>query len=73
MTVSVSTENVHHDANNAFSVIVIKHLEESMLSAIVDLAEDKAWQAINEYAPLLAMQMSKPFFDEQPTNLCMSR
>jgi serine/threonine-protein phosphatase 2A regulatory subunit A len=50
-------------------------LSESLLPAIVELAEDKAWrvrQAIIEYIPLLATQLGKPFFDEQLGNLCMS-
>jgi serine/threonine-protein phosphatase 2A regulatory subunit A len=56
-------------------VIGIELLSESLLPAIVELAEDKAWrvrQAIIEYIPLLATQLGKPFFDEQLGNLCMS-
>jgi serine/threonine-protein phosphatase 2A regulatory subunit A len=58
-----------------FAVIGIDLLSESLLPAIVELAEDKAWrvrQAIIEYIPLLATQLGKPFFDEQLGNLCMS-
>lgn len=50
-------------------------LSESLLPAIVELAEDKSWrvrQAIIEYIPLLSNQLGKPFFDEQLGNLCMS-
>jgi serine/threonine-protein phosphatase 2A regulatory subunit A len=50
-------------------------LQESLLPAIVELAEDKSWrvrQAIIEYIPLLATQLGKSFFDEQLGNLCMS-
>lgn len=57
------------------AVIGIELLADSLLPAIVDLAEDKAWrvrQAIIEYIPLLATQLGKPFFDEQLGNLCMS-
>jgi serine/threonine-protein phosphatase 2A regulatory subunit A len=56
-------------------VIGIDLLVESLLPAIVELAEDKSWrvrQAIIEYIPLLANQLGKPFFDEQLGNLCMS-
>ena len=56
-------------------VIGIEYLSESLLPAIVELAEDKSWrvrQAIIEYIPLLATQLGRPFFDEQLGNLCMS-
>jgi serine/threonine-protein phosphatase 2A regulatory subunit A len=56
-------------------VIGIQLLSESLLPAIVELAEDKAWrvrQAIIEYIPLLSRQLGRPFFDEQLGNLCMS-
>ncbi len=58
-----------------FLVIGIELLSESLLPAIVELAEDKSWrvrQAIIEYIPLLATQLGKPFFDESLGNLCMS-
>ncbi|OBZ79824.1 Protein phosphatase PP2A regulatory subunit A [Grifola frondosa] len=57
------------------TVIGIELLSESLLPAIVELAEDKSWrvrQAIIEYIPLLATQLGKSFFDEQLGNLCMS-
>ena len=56
-------------------MIGIELLSESLLPAIVELAEDKSWrvrQAIIEYIPLLATQLGKPFFDESLGNLCMS-
>jgi serine/threonine-protein phosphatase 2A regulatory subunit A len=56
-------------------VIGIELLTESLLPAIVDLAEDKSWrvrQAIIEYMPLLATQLGRQFFDEQLGPLCMS-
>lgn len=58
-----------------FTVIGIDLLSESLLPAIVELADDKSWrvrQAIIEYIPLLANQLGKPFFDEQMGTLCMS-
>jgi serine/threonine-protein phosphatase 2A regulatory subunit A len=56
-------------------VIGIELLQENLLPAIVELAEDKSWrvrQAIIEYIPLLAKQLGKPFFDDKLGNLCMS-
>lgn len=56
-------------------VIGIDLLSQSLLPAIVELAEDKQWrvrQAIIEYIPLLAKQLGVAFFDEQLGNLCMS-
>jgi serine/threonine-protein phosphatase 2A regulatory subunit A len=56
-------------------VIGIELLSESLLPAVVELAEDKSWrvrQAIIEYMPLLATQLGKQFFDEQLGTLCMS-
>jgi len=50
-------------------------LSDSLLPAIVELAEDKSWrvrQAIIQYIPLLATQFGRPFFDEELGNLCMS-
>lgn len=57
------------------AVIGIDLLSQSLLPAIVELAEDKQWrvrQAIIEYIPLLANQLGVKFFDEQLSNLCMS-
>ncbi|THH06108.1 hypothetical protein EW145_g4319 [Phellinidium pouzarii] len=56
-------------------VIGIDLLSQSLLPAIVELAEDKSWrvrQAIIEYIPLLATQLGRSFFDEQLGNLCLS-
>lgn len=50
-------------------------LSQSLLPAIVQLAEDKQWRvrlAIIEYIPLLASQLGVKFFDEKLSNLCMS-
>jgi serine/threonine-protein phosphatase 2A regulatory subunit A len=49
-------------------------LSQSLLPAIVQLAEDKQWRvrlAIIEYIPLLASQLGVKFFDEQLSDLCM--
>ena len=56
-------------------VIGIKLLSDSLLPAIVQLAEDKQWRvrlAIIEYVPLLASQLGVQFFDEKLSTLCMS-
>jgi serine/threonine-protein phosphatase 2A regulatory subunit A len=69
----VSIDNAYH--HSALIVIGIQLLSDSLLPAIMELAEDKSWrvrQAIIEYVPLLAKQLGKPFFDEQLAGLCMS-
>ena len=56
-------------------MIGIERLSESLLPAIVQLAEDKQWRvrlAIIEYIPLLASQLGMIFFDEKLSSLCMS-
>lgn len=56
-------------------MIGIELLSQSLLPAIVELAEDKQWRvrlAIIEYIPLLASQLGVAFFDEKLGNLCMS-
>ena len=56
-------------------VIGIELLSQSLLTAIVQLAEDKQWRvrlAIIEYIPLLASQLGMKFFDEKLGGLCMS-
>lgn len=57
------------------AVIGIELLSQSLLPAIVQLAEDKQWRvrlAIIEYIPLLASQLGVKFFDEKLSTLCMS-
>ncbi|TWU74803.1 hypothetical protein ED733_006358 [Metarhizium rileyi] len=59
---------------NQETVIGIDLLSQSLLPAIVQLAEDKQWRvrlAIIEYIPLLASQLGVKFFDEKLSNLCM--
>jgi serine/threonine-protein phosphatase 2A regulatory subunit A len=56
-------------------VIGIELLSQSLLPAIVQLAEDKNWRvrlAIIEYVPLLASQLGVKFFDDKLSTLCMS-
>uniref|UniRef100_A0A8B9X6F9 Protein phosphatase 2 scaffold subunit Abeta n=1 Tax=Bos mutus grunniens TaxID=30521 RepID=A0A8B9X6F9_BOSMU len=50
-------------------------LSQSLLPAIVELAEDAKWRvrlAIIEYMPLLAGQLGVEFFDEKLNSLCMA-
>lgn len=59
----------------ACAVIGIDSLSQSLLPAIVELAEDKQWrvrEAIINYIPLLAQQLGVAFFDEQLSVLCMT-
>lgn len=65
---------VPQNQSNHSSVIGIELLSQSLLPAIVQLAEDKQWRvrlAIIEYIPLLASQLGVKFFDEQLSDLCM--
>ena len=65
----------HIDILNFGTVIGIELLSQSLLPAIVQLAEDKQWRvrlAIIEYIPLLASQLGVQFFDEKLSQLCMS-
>eukprot|EP00731_Ephydatia_muelleri_P009439 Em0005g25a len=52
----------------------ISQLSQSLLPAIVELAEDTKWRvrlAIIEYIPLLAEQLGVEVFEEKLNNLCM--
>jgi serine/threonine-protein phosphatase 2A regulatory subunit A len=65
----------HSRHSDNITVIGIDLLSQSLLPAIVQLAEDKQWRvrlAIIEYIPLLASQLGVDFFDEKLSNLCMS-
>jgi hypothetical protein len=58
----------------AVQVIGIDLLSQSLLPAIVELAEDRHWRvrlAIIEYIPLLASQLGVDFFDDKLGALCM--
>lgn len=57
-----------------WQVIGIDLLSQSLLPAIVELAEDRHWRvrlAIIEYIPLLASQLGVGFFDDKLGALCM--
>ena len=60
--------------NVFLQVIGIDLLSQSLLPAIVELAEDRHWRvrlAIIEYIPLLASQLGVSFFDDKLGALCM--
>ncbi|XP_057346645.1 serine/threonine-protein phosphatase 2A 65 kDa regulatory subunit A beta isoform [Manis pentadactyla] len=55
--------------------IGIRQLSQSLLPAIVELAEDAKWEARlapAECMPLLAGQLGVEFFDEKLNSLCMA-
>jgi serine/threonine-protein phosphatase 2A regulatory subunit A len=63
----------HLDCVN--EVIGIQELSQSLLPAIVELAEDSKWRvrlAIIEYMPLLAGQLGVDFFNDKLAYLCMA-
>jgi len=60
---------------DAVNSVGIDLLAQSLLPAIVDLAEDRQWRvrlAIIEYIPLLGSQLGIQFFDEKLSNLCLT-
>lgn len=62
------------DVSLLMQVIGIDLLSQSLLPAIVELAEDRHWRvrlAIIEYIPLLASQLGVGFFDDKLGALCM--
>jgi serine/threonine-protein phosphatase 2A regulatory subunit A len=57
------------------AVISVELLNQSLLPAIVDLAEDGKWRvrlAIIEHIPMLAKQLGKDYFGEKLNSLCMA-
>lgn len=57
------------------AVIGVDLLSQSLLPAIVDLAEDPKWRvrlAIIEHIPMLGEQLGKAFFNEKLNNLCLT-
>lgn len=60
---------------DAVNSVGIDLLAQSLLPAIVELAEDRQWRvrlAIIEYIPLLGSQLGIQFFDEKLSNLCLT-
>ena len=56
-------------------VIGIQQLSQSLLPAIVELAEDPKWRvrlAIIQYMPLLAGQLGEQFFNRNMNKLCLA-
>lgn len=67
--------NVISNLEEGNSVIGIELLSQSLLPAIVHLAEDRQWRvrlAIIEYIPLLAAQLGQDYFEERLSDMCMS-
>lgn len=67
--------NIIRQLEQVNSVIGIELLSQSILPAVVELAEDKQWRvrlAIIEYIPTLAQQLGPELFDKQLGGLCMS-
>ena len=57
------------------TIIFFLQLSQSLLPAIVELAEDTKWRvrlAIIEYMPLLAGQLGVEFFNQSLSKLCMT-
>ncbi|VDM27774.1 unnamed protein product [Toxocara canis] len=57
------------------NVIGASQLSQSLLPAIVELAEDSKWRvrlAIVDFMPLLAAQLGQEFFDDKLLPLCMA-
>lgn len=74
-SIKVSSPHVNPSGSGLISIVIgIDLLSQSLLPAIVQLAEDKQWRvrlAIIEYIPLLASQLGVKFFDEKLSALCM--
>ena len=81
---TIYSQNMKHTNKSCFfkviliklflQVIGIDLLSQSLLPAIVELAEDRHWRvrlAIIEYIPLLASQLGVGFFDDKLGALCM--
>merc|ERR1719452_344177 len=67
--------NIISNLDSVNEVIGIHELSQSLLPAIMELAEDSKWRvrlAIIEYMPLLAGQLGVEFFDEKLNSLCMT-
>merc|ERR1719225_728511 len=73
--VTDANQHVKSALDSVLEVIGIQQLSQSLLPAIVELAEDTKWRvrlAIIEYMPLLAGQLGVDFFDEKLNSLCMT-
>jgi len=67
--------NIISKLDSVNKVIGINMLSQSLLPAIIELAEDKQWRvrmAIIEYVPLLASQLGPEFFDDKLSDLCLT-
>lgn len=67
--------NIISSLDTVNAVIGVELLSQSLLPAIVDLAEDPKWRvrmAIIELIPMLGQQLGKAFFSEKLNNLCLT-
>ena len=67
--------NVISSLDSINSTIGVELLSQSLLPAIVDLAQDHKWRvrlAIIDHIPMLAKQLGIGFFNEKLISLCMS-
>lgn len=67
--------NIISSLDTVNAVIGVDLLSQSLLPAIVDLAEDPKWRvrlAIIEHIPMLGEQLGKVFFSEKLSNLCLT-
>ncbi len=67
--------NIISSLDSVNAVIGVELLNQSLLPAIVDLAEDPKWRvrmAIIENIPMLGEHLGKSFFSEKLNNLCLT-
>ena len=67
--------NIISKLDQVNTVIGVDLLAQSLLPAIVELAEDRHWRvrlAIIEYIPLLASQLGQAFFEDKLAALCLA-
>merc|ERR1719444_750766 len=66
--------NVISNLDTVNDVIGVNLLSQSLMPAVVELAEDKQWRvrlAIIQFMPLLAKQLGVEMFNEQLSSLCL--
>jgi serine/threonine-protein phosphatase 2A regulatory subunit A len=67
--------NIISKLDEVNKVIGVEMLAQSLLPAVVELAEDRQWRvrlAIIEYIPLLGKQLGQQFFEQKLSQLCMN-
>ena len=67
--------NIISNLQSVNTIVGVDLLSQSLLPAIVELAEDRQWRvrlAIIDYIPLLASALGVEFFNEKLSALCMT-